>query len=183
MKVYTSEVPQHGKTLNILNKKVTFDKTGCAEIEDEKFAKKLMNYSSWYSDKRPVLKEIKPKEFEIEDQLKSQELEAAMLEIEKLKKMNESRKEKVDKVRLESDDLRKELGKVVKERDEAKKALEDKEDTFNTIKEDLEYKFKLALLGLNELRATCKELEIKEGLYKKEQDKEKLIELIIKSAE
>jgi FtsZ-binding cell division protein ZapB len=115
--------------------------------------------------------------------LNQQELEATKLEVEKLKKMNDSRKEKAGNLQKEIDDLRSELGKVVNERDAVKEALKNKEEVVKKEIENLKYKYELALLGLNELRATCKELGVKEDFYKQEKDKENLIDLIIKSAE
>jgi chromosome segregation ATPase len=182
MKIYTSEVAQHGKTIQVLNEEVKFDNTGCAEVDD-KFAKRLMDYSEWFTSSRPKLKEIAPKEFEVKDVLNQQELEATKLEVEKLKKMNDSRKEKAGNLQKEIDDLRSELGKVVKERDAIKEDLDNKEEVVKKEIENLKYKYELALLGVNELRATCKELGIKEDFYKQEKDKEKLIDLIIKAAE
>ena len=61
MKIYTSEVSQFGRTLLMLNKEVTFDKVGCAEVEND-FGKAITNYCpDWYSTDKKELKKDAPK--------------------------------------------------------------------------------------------------------------------------
>ena len=83
MKIYTSEVPQFGRTILILNKEVTFDKIGCAEVEDS-FGKDLINYSEWFTaSKKEIVKEnIKP----LVDDMSESIIEGYKLEIDKLNK-------------------------------------------------------------------------------------------------
>lgn len=181
MKIYTSEVSQHGRELLILNEVVKFDKTGCAEVEDE-FGEKLQKYSNWFATERAVLKAEKPKEYKIEDELKGQEITVLRSEIEKINKKYEARVEKTKLLEAEIAELKATMEVVVTERNNL---LEIKENTgvVNTNETELlNYKFKLALLNLNELRATCKELGVAEEKYAKEKDKEQLIETIISVA-
>ena len=42
MKLYTSEISQFGKTLDIVGVEVSFDRVGCAEVQDD-LAKQILS--------------------------------------------------------------------------------------------------------------------------------------------
>lgn len=178
MKIYTSEIAQHGRKLKIANEIVEFDNTGCAEVNEE-VAEKITNYSEWYSKERPKMK-IEPKKATFEDVVKEQHTEALQLEVKKLQKMNESRKEKADMLSKEINDVRSSMEDVTKERDTAKKRIEEIEEVHKKEVEDLQYKFELAMMEADELKATCEKMGMKEEEYIKKKSKKALIELILK---
>lgn len=180
MKIYTSQISQFGRELKIVNEKVKFDSTGCAEVSDE-IGKKIVSYSNWYSEQRPKLERIKPKEVVLEEKMKEQESEILQQEIAKLKKMNDSRKEKSDTLTREIDDVRQVMGEVTKERDILKSRLAEVEEVHKKNIEELEYKFELALLEVDELKATCSKLGIPEADYSKKKSKKVIIDLILKA--
>jgi len=200
MKIYTSEVSQFGRTLLILNKEVTFDKVGCAEVEND-FGKAIVSYCpDWYStDKKELKKEVKKLD---EDTLvKNFEIEELKGKIEQLKKMDESRVSSIKSKEAENDQIREEMGKVVELKAALEEDLTNKEVIWLKEKEQLEYKFELALLTEEELIDMCGKLGIDLNKYKEsakkakkgEEDQEKelrltidkkgLIELIINAAE
>ena len=181
MKIYTSEVSQHGRELLILNEVVQFDKTGSVEVEDE-FGEKLLRYSPWFTTERATLKVEKPKEYKIEDELKSQEILVLRAEIGKIEKKYEARAEKTKFLELEIEELKGTMAEVVTERDNLLIEKGNVKVVGEGEVELLNYKFELALLNINELRATCKELGVKEEKYVKEKDKKQLIETIISVA-
>ena len=200
MKIYTSEVSQFGRTLLICNKEVTFDKVGCAEVEDSQ-GKELINYApDWYSkDKKELKKEVK--KLDEDTLMKNFEIEELQGKIEQLRKMDESRVSALKAKESENDQIREEMGKVVELKTALETELANKEEIWNKEKEQLEYKFELALLTEEELIDMCGKLGIDLNKYKEpakkakkgEEDQEKeprltidkkgLIELIINAAE
>ena len=178
MKIYTSEIAQHGRKLKLANEIVEFDNTGCADVE-EKTAEKVLAYSSWYSKERPKMT-IAPKKASLEDVVKEQQSEALKLEVDKLQKMNESRKEKAEMLSKEIDDLRLSMEEVIKQRDAATVRIEEIKTVHKKEIEDLEYKFELAMMDIDELKGTCQKLGLKEEEYIKKKSKKALIELILK---
>ena len=190
MKIYTSEVSQFGRTLLICNKEVTFDKVGCAEVEDSQ-GKELINYApDWYStDKKELKKEVK--KLDEDTLMKNFEIEELQGKIEQLKKMDDSRVSAIKAKESENDQIREEMGKVVEQKAALELDLQNKEEIWNKEKEQLEYKFELALLTEEELldMATKLAVDTKECVKKGKKgeeptvDKKALIEVIVKSAE
>lgn len=199
MKIYTSEVSQFGRTLLILNKEVTFDKVGCAEVEND-LGKAIVSYCpDWYStDKKELKKEVK--KLDEDTLMKNFEIEELKGKIEQLKKMDESRVSALKAKESENEQIREEMGKVVEEKTALELVLQNKEEIWNKEKEQLDYKFELALLEYEELVDMCGKLGIDLSKYKepvkkgkKDEDQEKeprltidkkgLIELIINAAE
>ncbi len=190
MKIYTSEISQFGKTLLVLNQEVTFDRVGCAEVE-ESFGKEVIKYApDWYSkDKKELKKEVKA--VDEDSQMKDVLIEELQEKIAKLRKMDEGRVSAFNEKESEKRQIREEMGKVVVERDALKTELEGKEEVWKKEKEQLDYKYELAFLSTEELLDTCYKLEIdtktcvKKGKKDEEPtiDKKGLIELIIKAAE
>ena len=198
MKIYTSEISQFGKTLLVLNQEVTFDRVGCAEVEDS-FGKEVIKYApDWYSkDKKELKKEVKAVD---EDSLiKDGLIEELQEKIAKLRKMDEGRVSAFNEKESENRQIREEMGKVVEQKTALELDLQNKEEIWNKEKEQLEYKFELALLTEEELIDMCGKLGIDLNKYKEapkkakkgEEDQESqltidkkgLIELIINAAE
>lgn len=200
MKIYTSEISQFGKTLLVLNQEVTFDRVGCAEVEDS-FGKEVIKYApDWYSkDKKELKKEVKAVD---EDSLiKDGLIEELQEKIAKLRKMDEGRVSAFNEKESENRQIREEMGKVVVERDTLKTELESKEELWKKEKEQLDYKYELAFLSETELVDMCDKLSIDLTPYKEQPkkakkgeedqvkelrltiDKKGLIELIINAAE
>lgn len=182
MKIYTSEVSQFGRELKILNEKVKFDGTGCAEVDD-KLGKSIIEYSSWYSQERPALKPIKPKEVELQEEVEKQNLELLQSEIVKLEKSNDSRKERIKSLEKESEDIRGEMQKVVEERDELKKREIEVAELHKKEIENLNYKCELSLMEIDELKAVCEKMGLAEGKYKNKKSKKALVELILRKVD
>ena len=200
MKIYTSEISQFGKTLLVLNQEVTFDRVGCAEVEDS-FGKEVIKYApDWYSkDKKELKKEVKAVD---EDSLiKDGLIEELQEKIAKLRKMDEGRVSAFNEKESENRQIREEMGKVVEQKTALELDLQNKEEIWNKEKEQLEYKFELALLTEEELIDMCGKLGIDLNKYKEAPkkakkgeedqikeprltiDKKGLIELIINAAE
>ena len=136
MKIYTSEVSQFGRTLLICNKEVTFDKVGCAEVEDS-HGKELINYApDWYSkDKKELKKEVK--KLDEDTLMKNFEIEELQGKIEQLKKMDESRVSALKAKESENDQIREEMGKVVEQKAALELDLQNKEEIWNKEKKDI----------------------------------------------
>lgn len=180
MKIYTSEIEQFGKELHILNQKVKFDGVGCAEVDDE-FADQLESYSKWYSKTKHAPKKVEqPKT--VEDKFNEQQNEDLKMQIVKLQKQDEARQSKIKAMESENRDIRTDMGKVVEERDALKKEAEAKQQIWDKEKEDLEHRFELALLEMDDLKDMCKKLGLKEEDYAKKRSKKAIIELIIKAS-
>jgi len=181
MKIYTSEIAQFGKELKILNEKVSFDKIGCAEVEDD-FGKKMLEYSPWYSATKhePLKPVVKKTE---ENNLSDAIIENLKLEIEKLNKKDDAKTSRIKSLETENNEIRSDMGKVVLDRDELKKLMEDKEQIWTKEKEQLDYKFELSLMDLEELKEMCSKLEIEEKEYKNKRSKKSIIEMIINAAQ
>jgi len=172
MKLYTSEIAQFSRTLMILNKEVTFDRVGCAEVEDD-FGKQVIKYApDWYSkDKKDIKKEVK--EVDQESLFKDATIEDLQEQVAKLRKMDESRVTTIKEKELENNQIREEMGKVVKEKTDLENDLTNKTEFWLKEKEQLDYKFELALLDISELQDMCEKLGIDLTPYKKEAKKAK----------
>lgn len=200
MKLYTSEIAQFSRTLMILNKEVTFDRVGCAEVEDD-FGKQIIKYApDWYSkDKKELKKEVKVAD---EDSLmKDAVIEELQEQVAKLRKMDESRVTTIKEKELENSQIREAMEIVVKEKKDLDADLTNKAEFWLKEKEQLDYKFELALLDISELQDMCVKLGIDLTPYIKEKkkskkgeeesveeptltiDKKGLIELILNAAE
>lgn len=177
MKIYTSQVEQFGRKLFVANELVEFDKTGCAEVTKE-VGEKILAYSTKYSEARPVVEKIEPKKATLESVIAESDLENYKLEVEKLKKANQSRKEKAERLEKEIEDVKEEMTKVVSERDEAVKRVEEIKEVHKQKVEELEYRAELAMLEVDELKGICAKLEIPEVEYAKKKSKKVLIDLI-----
>jgi hypothetical protein len=190
MKIYTSEISQFGRTLLLLNEEITFDRIGCAEIEDD-LAKKIIKYApDWYSrDKKELKKEAKA--VDEDSLLKDATIEDLQVQVAKLRKMDESRVSTIKANELENTQIREEMGKIVKERDDLKTDLGNKTEVWGKEKEQYDYKFELALLDIPELQEMCEKLSLdtKDCIKKSKKgeeptiDKKSLIELITNSGE
>lgn len=172
MKLYTSEIAQFSRTLLILNKEVTFDRVGCAEVEDD-FGKQVIKYApDWYSkDKKDIKKEVK--EVDQESLFKDSAIEELQEQVAKLRKMDESRVTTIKEKEMENNQIREEMGKVVKEKTDLENDLTNKTEFWVKEKEQLDYKFELALLDISELQDMCDKLGIDLTPYKKEAKKPK----------
>lgn len=190
MKLYTSEITQFGKTLLILNKEVTFDRVGCAEVEEE-LGKLIIKYApDWYSkDKKEIKKEVKSVD---EDSLiKESVIEDLKEQIAKLRKMDESRVSSIKEKESENSQIREDMGKLVEEKKVLEADIANKEEFWKKEKEQFDYKFELALLTEEELVDMAGKLSVdtKECVKKGKKgeqptiDKKGLIELIINAAE
>lgn len=181
MKIYTSQATQYGKSLKILNKKVTFDKGGRAEVEDD-HGKAMIEYSEWFTSEKPVAKEKPTKKDTQESSILESEIELLKGKIEKAKLQDESRVKKIKSLENENQSIRGDMGKVVEERDELKKVIENKEAIFTDEKDVLEMKYSMALKEVDELKEICGQLGVEEKEYIKKRSKESLIEIIIKAS-
>ena len=181
MKIYTSEIEQFGKELKILHHKVKFDTVGCAEVDD-KVGKQLIDYSPWYSETKHSLKKVEVKKT-IEDQFNAAENEQLKVQIDKMKKSDESRVSKIKALEQENQDIRTDMSKVVEERDKLKNDIDAKQQIWDKEKAALEHKFELALLEIDELKDMCGKLGIPEEKYIKKRNKKQLIEMIVNEAQ
>jgi hypothetical protein len=190
MRIYTSEISQFGRTLDILGKEVTFDRVGCAEVADED-GKQIVKYApDWYSkEKKEAKVEVKPAS---EDMLlKDATIEELQEKVAKLKLMDESRVSTIKAAELENSQIRSEMERIVKEKQDFETEATKKEDAWTKEKEQLDYKFELALLEIPDIQEMCTKLSldtkdcIKKGKKDAEPtvDKKALIELITNAAE
>lgn len=185
MKVYTNEPTQFGRKLLVLNEEVTFDNTGCAEVEKE-LGEKMVSYSTMFSEERIKLAEPAKKLSKVdeaEEGMKDLIISELQFKIEKLSKMDEARKSKYGLLEAENKSIRDEMEKVALDRD---KLIEDQANIDNAHKKEVELlnnKFELSLLEVDELKNTCKELGLEEKDYAKKKTKQPLIDLILKAAE
>lgn len=184
MKVYTTEPTQFGTKILVLNEEVTFDKTGCAEVEDN-LGQEMIDYSYMFNAERVKFVEANtpPKVNKVEEGLKDEEIERLSLKIEKLLKQDEARKTKHSLLEAENGDIRKDMQKVIYERDQLKEVQVNIDNAHEKENEVWKNKFELALLEIDELKNTCKEMGLEEKDYAKKKNKKLLIDLIIKATE
>lgn len=181
MKIYTSQSPQFGRELLILNEKVTFDRFGCAEVNSELGAKLTMSYPEWYSSKKFEFKEelqiAENSVKELED--KSGEINSLKEDIERLKRIDSQRKDEIISKNLEIKDLQKALSSESAEKLKLAEELKIVKENSEREKDILKTKLELVDMKSDELKQTAISLKIDEkvlsGLKKPD-----IIEAIVK---
>jgi hypothetical protein len=183
MKVWTDDFRRFGKTLNIIDQKVTFDKKGCAEVDDT-FGKNVLKvYKGVFFKEEPKFEE--PSVAETTDIDSSEDkitVDALKQEIEQYKNTLNRKYSELSIVTKEFEEFKilfDELQGKYNELSERKEEIE----TVTTGSTDLlQDKYSLALKGLGGCKAVCRQMNLPEADYKEQKDLEKLIDYIISKA-
>jgi hypothetical protein len=183
MNIWTDDFRKFGKTVNIIDQKVTFDKNGCAEVDD-KFGKDVLKiYSGIFFKEEPKVEEPS---VAVINKIDDSEDKAA---IENLKSEIVKYQDTLTRKRIELDTMSKEyegfkilFDEQSKELNELKNRNVEVSEVSNSNIEEIQMKYSLALKGLSGCKFTCKKMNLPEAEYKEDKDLEKLIEYIISKA-
>lgn len=183
MKIYSNNKSLINRTVDVYGVEVKFDKVGSAEVTEEQGAKILkLAPNSFFNEppKKEIVEVDKNDDSDKELELKLEESED---KVKKLEITIDSLKSKISTKDSEIQDVRKALSSIGEEKKELEDEIERIKESSNNTVDDFKTKYELALKGLTELKSVCKTLEIPEKEYKdlKGDDKEKLIELIVKA--
>lgn len=183
MNIWTDDFRKFGKTVNIIDQKVTFDKNGCAEVDD-KFGKNVLKiYSGIFFKEEPKVEEPSVAVInKIDDSEDKAAIENLKSEIVKYQDTLTRKRTELDATIKEYEEFKILFDKQSQELNELKNRSVEVSEVSNSNIEEIQMKYSLALKGLSGCKFTCKKMNLPEAEYKEEKDLEKLIEYIILKA-
>lgn len=183
MKIWTDDFRRFGKTLNIIDQKVMFDKNGCAEVDDS-FGKNVLKvYKGIFFKEEPKVEEPSVAVInKIDDSEDKAAIENLKSEIVKYQDTLTRKRTELDSMSKEYEGFKILFDEQHKELCDLRSRSEEVQTVSNGNIEEFQAKYNLALKGLSGCKFVCKKMNLPEAEYKEEKDLEKLIEYIISKA-